>query len=208
MSDKYFNRDLFSSLSGKNDSGENIVDKVRKTVIPSSRFRISLDGVQLSVISIVMLILVLSAYCVGFERGRNRQGAESKVSSVPVMVEKPDAVLQENRTETVTVKPLKSQEEPVAKSSQDIEPIPENVEAVQEVKVYVIQVAAFKNISDAQKEVAKLGASGYNAFIDKRGGFNQVCIGQYESMDKAQKVLSGLKSMYKDCFIKNYMISR
>lgn len=71
-----------------------------------------------------------------------------------------------------------------------------------EQKIFTVQVAAFKKLPQANKEVKKLKEKNDNVFIEKRGDYNIVYVGKFKNKQEALKKQNKLKTKYKDCFIK------
>ena len=80
--------------------------------------------------------------------------------------------------------------------------------AVQEVKpviqqgLYTIQIASYKSKDIAQREILTLRQKGVEGFIVVKGEYLIVCVGKYNAKSDAEKVLSKVKSKYKDALIR------
>ena len=69
-------------------------------------------------------------------------------------------------------------------------------------KPYTIQLVAYKNKDRAFEEVNHLKTRGYHSRIITRGGFYQVCVGQYKNLKEAKRDMKALRKRYKDCFLR------
>lgn len=67
---------------------------------------------------------------------------------------------------------------------------------------YTIQIASFKNKASAKKETQSLEKSGFTTLILNRSGYNVVCIGNFETKEKAGKLLTEIRKKYQDGFIR------
>lgn len=70
---------------------------------------------------------------------------------------------------------------------------------------YLIQTVTFTSKASAEKHLNSLKAKGYQGMIIARGKFQQVCIGGYETRQKAAQVMAKLKSQGlapKDAYIR------
>jgi len=67
---------------------------------------------------------------------------------------------------------------------------------------YVIQLAAFTNISPAEEEARTLKKEGYSAKIKTSGSYYQVFLEGFDNRKNAERILKKLKGRYNDGYIK------
>ena len=68
--------------------------------------------------------------------------------------------------------------------------------------LYLIQVAAFRNNDQANKESEALNAQGYKTQIRNSGNYYIVSVAGFNTKDQAQQSYAALKKKYNDCFIR------
>jgi cell division protein FtsN len=73
---------------------------------------------------------------------------------------------------------------------------------VAEEGVYDIQLASFKNLRLAKKEIATLRRKGFEASYAQRGSWYQVYVTGYRTVEDAQEAKKKLAKSYKDCYIR------
>ncbi len=141
-------------------------------------YNIRLSNEQLIFIFIGLVILLVICFSLGVERGKRIVIARREPAKEKVVVEK--------KAET----PI---EEKISK-----EPV-----IVKEVSSpYVIQVAAYKDNKQAEKEKELLEKRGYVAEIAKSGKYYIVYVAGFANRKKAESIAKKLKHRYKDCFVK------
>ncbi len=69
-------------------------------------------------------------------------------------------------------------------------------------KPYTIQLVTHKKKSYAERDVSALRRGGFFSFIIPSGEYYQVCVGQYQNKEEAQKELRFFAGKYKDCFLR------
>lgn|GEM_PF-688314 len=67
---------------------------------------------------------------------------------------------------------------------------------------YFIQVMSYSNEPEAQKLTKVLKGEGFPAYVNPRGKFYAVVVGNFGQKGDAEKTLASLKKKYKDCFIR------
>lgn len=86
-------------------------------------------------------------------------------------------------------------------TKEQIKADPQNLENK---RIYTVQVASFRKISQAEKYVAAIQQKGFDAYIaprTKRDGLYRICIGESLSKDQALENHARLKSEFKDSFV-------
>lgn len=79
--------------------------------------------------------------------------------------------------------------------------IPKRAEKHPKIK-YVIQLAAFTNITSAEEEAGKLKKEGYLAKIKTSGSYYQVFLEGFDNRKNAERILEKLRGKYNDGYIK------
>lgn len=113
------------------------------------------------------------------------------VTPVPVQKEtksEPKAI----PAKAVSVKPA-AVKEPAAQTA---------VPAAKKGLFYFIQVMSYSNEPDAQKLAKTLKSEGFSAYVNPRGKFHAVVVGNFSQKNEAERTLASLKKKYKDSFIR------
>lgn len=177
---------------------------------------LSYENVIFGVTLLVMSMVV--SFTLGIERGRRigPKGGESEPQNVA------PAKLQE---ETVQVSTSSVHEEaaPVSQEvasviKEEASPIPNEPEPSPDAQQptrerisrrvkeggYAIQLITYTRQDYAEKEIAKLKEGGFTPYIVRTGKYFVVCIGPYESYNKAKSLLKEFKSQasYRSAFLK------
>ena len=160
-----------------------------------SSFSVSYD--TLIVIIIALLMVNLSSYAIGIEKGKALAKAENKsiidkkqiklLAKAPHQDVKPVPKVSKKPEEEIKVKDPEKETAPVKETAR---------------KGYIIQLVTYSSNSYADKEAKKLRAQGYSSYVLKSGEYFVVYSGMYESKTSAIEKLPGLKKRYKDCFVR------
>jgi len=150
----------------------------------------------LIVIVIAGLMITLSAFVAGLERGKVIVRAELRgTQEVIVSPAKPrkTTVATKNapieKTETLEILPK-------TKSLKTEKPL----ESLQ--KGYIIQLVTYRSDRYANEEVRRMKDSGISGYVLKSGEYYVVYSGTYSSKIKANEKLDNFKKRYKDCFVR------
>ncbi|UCH12079.1 MAG: SPOR domain-containing protein [Candidatus Omnitrophota bacterium] len=141
-------------------------------------YNIRLSNEQLIFIFIGLVILLVTCFSLGVERGKRIVMAGREPAKEKVAVEKKAKTPIEEKIskEPVIVKEVSSP--------------------------YVIQMAAYKDSKQAEKEKKLLEKKGYVAEVAKSGKYSIVYVAGFSNMKEAESIAKKLKSRYNDCFIK------
>ncbi len=153
-----------------------------------SSFSVSCD--TLIVIIIALLMVNLSSFAIGIEKGKALAKAENK----SIVDKKPIRLIAEPPKE---VKPVPKVSKKPAEVIKNKAPVKETAR-----KGYIIQLVTYSSNSNADKEAEKLRAEGYSSYVLKSGEYFVVYSGMYESKTSAIEKLPRLKKRYKDCFVR------
>lgn len=137
---------------------------------------VSYENIILLAIGFIMSCVIF--FSLGVERGRNDIG---HVRQEPIQVRR------------IEEKPQ------VEKAIVDKEVVQKKRDAGK----YAIQLASFKKIEAAERELGILKKEGYNADIKKSGDYYQLYIGGFGEKKEVEKILKELKKRYTDSYIKN-----
>lgn len=186
--------ELFSSIKKKQKQGffhKNIFEEHYK-----SSFSIQCD--TLVVLVIALLMVNLTSYVIGMERGKILAKASScdEVLKNKTTTTKIEQLVTENAPPEITSEPEETKAE---KADQDEESAPEPVIAS---NGYIIQLVTYSSDSSANKEVERLKAQGYEIHILKSGDYFVLYSGTYETKTTADEKLMRFKERYKDCFVR------
>lgn len=134
---------------------------------------------------IALIMLIALFFSMGVEKGR-RLAAKNTRASEP-MIHSAKAQTNEsrpaNKVKTAPAEIASSANEKIARP-------------------YTIQIMALKKGEDTQKEVARLSAAGYEAFVISSGAWHQICIGRYAAQEDAYKNMRSIKQKYPDSYIR------
>lgn len=67
---------------------------------------------------------------------------------------------------------------------------------------YTIQLASYKNKLQLEKEIAVLKHKGLAPIILKKGKYLVLCVGKFTAKEKAETLLTDLKTNYQGCYIR------
>ena len=148
---------------------------------------------QIILVSIVLILAGCFVFFLGVVRGKSlsarvpqylAQGNIAAVAMAPQKIAAPSMM---------TVKP---EARAVATGNNKVEQV-QNAN-----KPYTIQLSTYKRQDLAEKEAVTLRHSGFYSTIDQKGGFYEVCVGQYATKDAAKKDLKIFNAKYKGCFLR------
>jgi len=126
-------------------------------------------------------MVVIFIFSIGVERGKNITGVQ-EVVIVP-KAEKP-----------IVAQPV------VVEVKQEV--YQEKIIPKQEIFVYTIQVASFKNKSAVEDEAKRLQKKGYETMIVPKGSWIILCVGKFGNKQQAQPLWQELRKKYSDCIIR------
>ena len=205
MADNNYQNDLFGDdLEGRRISRPSILNRYYKQrVLPQVRVPVEYTVI----VAIGVLVLIVIAYAVGVERGKRISAGAAGRASVE------EIIAAEKKLESPVI--FAGDEEPVLFGGDAIEALdeedimneggeggPESSGEDEDVSVYVIQLASFKNEDSARREVEKLNARGVKARVARKGEWYQVFATGYDTIDEAARAKRDLSEKYVDCYIR------
>ena len=172
------------------------LEDVNKPRFLLANLTLSLES--LVILSILGIMIGLFSFAVGVERGKYiaAQALDEKISAVWNLQKRPEerktAVLPQAKGNggfitTSAIKPkVPTKAAPLAGSR------------------FTVQVATYKNKSFAQKQALDLKAKGGYSFLIKKGDLYLVCVGLYDSADKAAINLKKLQAKYRGSQLRRF----
>jgi hypothetical protein len=156
-----------------------------------------------------LIIMVIVSFALGVERGKviskrnisTRFIADNKSTEIGQEIPIKKATTQEEQSAKNTAK------NKIAEDKTKVSDKAKTEEKTKDTKIntpgYIIQVASYKkNSSFIDKEIAKLQKNGYNTLTISGGEYIGICAGKFANREEAQKHLSQLQRIYKDCLIR------
>jgi len=151
-----------------------------------ARFRAH-DKVILMIIGVVVTSIV--SFSLGVEKGKQISMRKSNVSFDVAVVEKlPQAPLIQQR--------------PVGKAQAPVVQVLAAPPVQATIGSYAIQVASYKTKSAALRESESLKKQGFVTTLLTKGDYIVLCVGNFNSKEKAQTMLPQLVKRYQGCMIR------
>ncbi len=153
-------------------------------VFVARRLTVTFTAQQLALVSAGAIVVLVALFALGVERGK----AVGRMSSRP------------SRAAEIAVTPAVTSTRPAVSEPT---PAPTTVATpATPAHPYTIQLATYTNASIAQRELEKLKAQGYTAFLME--GHNRValCVGRFASRRAASQQVASFKKTYQDCFVR------
>ena len=177
--------EFFSDASTKSS-------KQKKEKFRLGKIILSLSYENMLILAIALIMLLVTCYSLGVEKGKQLAQAAQEPAKVQTIVDTAEAKEKEQAKE----EPTKSTPEKRVR----VKVV--NAEEAPRSKAY-IQVASFLTNKYAQKESKRLKDKGYAPFTANWGKYKVVCVGGYQSQDEASRDLKQLKQLYADCILRN-----
>ncbi len=185
--------------------------------------RVILSFENLVVVFVFIIVSLIIAFSVGVERGRHNlmMARSMTLSAIPAtnlsapvvnstVATAASATLPMSRTltppvRTVSVVPGTAEAARVLPQTVPVLPVVAKTGPSEKVvdKGYTVQVASYKNKSDAQGEADALRKGGLDSLVMAKGKYSIVCVGRFGSQDEAKGMANKLKKRYKDCVIRS-----
>lgn len=169
---------------------------------------ICLGAEKLVFISIGVIMLLVISFALGVERGKTLSSSTNAnvtiVQSAAGHVSPAKPTQQTLQTKTAAVvsniAPKDKLLAGTVKTSGPVVQVQNTV--VDKAKPYTIVAAAFSKEVFATKEVARLKSNGFEALEYYREPYYLACVGSFANKDSAQKILSKVKQLYRDAYIR------
>jgi cell division protein FtsN len=159
-----------------------------------NRHRISLPVDMLILVSVALVLLLILSFSLGVERGK-------RLTSNMAVIKESDVALDDILTDRLAQEEGVEQKQVIEKPKEAV--TDKKAEERKEEKIrYKIQVASFYKENIANKAAEDLQKQGYQAFVDKKGKFMVVYVGNFEDETKAKQALQALRKQFKDCILR------
>jgi len=168
------------------------------------------------IISIAVLLLIIVAYAVGVEKGKNITEENFSGVNESFLDDKPG--IKDMDTEIVVLDTektvLNATEDNAGQTEKEgsliideVENEPNRVTSNADVTplietAYILQLASFKNENSAEEEITKLKRKGFPAALVKNRSWYQIYTEGYQTIDDAKAAQKELIEDYRDCYIK------
>lgn len=171
----------------------------RRDIELGKKITLNLSYENLLLFAIVFIMLLVVFFSLGVEKGKRVAVTHVKVEAYSRL----HGLAEEERladAEGKVTAPVidKSDVPKVAKTIETAEEKEGDVSA----KKYTVQVIAFKNAENAEKEMRRLKNEGYEAFIIPSKEWLQVCVGRYGNMEQSKADFEVLKKRYPSCYFR------
>jgi septal ring-binding cell division protein DamX len=154
---------------------------------PFLSFILSYEKTMLVIIGFIITGVI--CFCVGVEKGKKLAMLESRPA-----IEQPPAAAPMHVAPRQTTHNAAPQEEKI--------PAPSQATTQDSDDNYTIQVASYQSKASASKQANVLLKKGLAAHVRSKGSYSILCIGKFNSKEKAKAVLTELKKSYGDCYIR------
>ncbi|MBU4377130.1 MAG: SPOR domain-containing protein, partial [Candidatus Omnitrophica bacterium] len=162
MGENYTKQDQGELFPEFKPSGGGKFAYFKKDFTLGKKMVLTISWENLVLFSIVLIMLLALFFSMGVEKGKRLTAKEMRIPAPAAYPSKAE------------IKEPVSAGEVKRTPSVNASPVSEKISGP-----YTIQVMALKKIEDTQKEVARLSAAGYEAFLISSGSWHQVCIGRY-----------------------------
>ncbi|MCK5306240.1 MAG: SPOR domain-containing protein [Candidatus Omnitrophica bacterium] len=203
------NREYQSELFSEFPKGRVKKAKAFKSVPKLKNILISISREKLVSLIIAVILLYVVIFSLGVEKGKRMSlPAAGKTDKLAVTAET-EAVKKENsRKATIGLEEERQIESKAVEEKQGEQMAAGAIEDKKPpaYKTYSLQLAAYAQLSRAEKEAEKLKKRGYTAFIDSNNKYHIVFVGNYKDKVKARKLRKKLSEEYKGCYVKSRLI--
>jgi len=168
-----------------------------------SSVAVSLELLTLALV--VMMILLIAAFYLGFLRGKSVQRLEISKKIQVLRTQQAQAPVEAGHMAPSQAPPIVSRLATREEPKRELKELPprKSIEKPPQ-KPYTIQVIAYRNEARALTEVSRLKRKGYSARIIAKGGFYLITVGEYAHRAEADKDLAALKRAYSDSFLRKF----
>jgi hypothetical protein len=139
---------------------------------------------------IIFIITAVVSFSLGVEKGKRMNVRQSNFHLDMALKLHPDKPTTQN---------ISHQQPVIQKEETKDRAMPVRPEIIGN---YTIQVASFATSTYAQKEAEKLKKKGLSPQVLSKGRFEVLYVGKFSDKESAKPVLTELKKIYRDCFIR------
>lgn len=165
---------------------------------------LTLSAENIIVLGIIFIVTMVVFFSVGVERGKRLVK-----TSLPAVDEIVTATEEETKlsAESVAVPKVLAPEK-IGGAEKPVQDSGTEKRQVLEIPIdehfrYTIQVASFKSLQYAQKEVKSLESRGHESFIMPKGNHQIVCVGRFSAKGEAKEYAHKIKDRYQDYLIRS-----
>lgn len=172
-------------------------------------FAISINAEKLVFISIGIILVLVVAFALGVERGKaiSQKASEARTALAQATIPAPAQSVQ---GQPAAAKVQFSAQAAQAQPATAVKVQPSAAQAQQPVqaktavqaKPYIIVAAAFSKEAFANKELSRLKTAGLDPFVYYSEPYYLVCVGPFANKSDAQKVLTRVKQIYHDAYVR------
>lgn len=165
---------------------------------------LTLSAENIIVLGIIFIVSMVVFFSVGVERGKHL--VKASLPSTAEIVTAAEQQIKMPADSIIVPRALGPEETGIsAKPAQDE---PNEKRQVLEIPIdehfrYTIQVASFKSLQYAQKEVKSLESRGHESFIMPKGNHQIVCVGRFSAKGEAKQYAHKIKDRYQDYLIRS-----
>jgi hypothetical protein len=196
METEKYQKELFEFEPPKKTSGR------FGSIFPRTDLAITLTPEKIVFTSIGVIMLLVIFFALGVEKGR--AGAYTKFAAIKTAVR--DAVpSQVASAKPVTPIVVVANNINATKIASKIEPPARAIKgqaAADNTRPYMVVAAAYSREDFALKEVGKLKAAGFEAFVHYKEPYYLACAGSFQNKDAAWKILNKVRQMHRDAYVR------
>lgn len=163
-----------------------------------SDFAFTLTAEKLVFLTIGITMLVVVFFALGVEKGKSL-AVKNAIPQVSTQMPVVQAKAQSGLAQVPKVAAVNTNITPKEKNTV---PVAGDSQAKPDDKPYTIVAAAFLRQDFASKEAGTLKGSGLDAFVIKGDQYYLACVGSFANKDSAQKILSKVRQVHRDAYIK------
>ena len=181
-----------------------VPDETKRPHFMAARFNLSIEN--LVIFSIVSIMVVIFAFSLGVERGKQIALAPAPTDVVPqaatVVAGDPAPAAAAKVAKPADNKGLAQGNAKIALKT-DVAPVaPQAKTTVPAAGGFTIQVASYKSEKGAQREASVLKGKGYQVFMLPKGQHIALCVGCFQSKMDASVFGKKLKGQYQDFVVR------
>ena len=166
--------------------------------LQKSDFGIKLTAEKLVFISIGIIMLMVVFFALGVEKGKSLAALEIVPSVAPIQEA---TVKVQSKAVAAPITQVKAVQTVTNITPKDKNTQPAQVQQPKD-KSYTIVAAAFSHQDTASREVAILKKGSLDAFVYYSEPYYLACVGSFANKDSAQKVLSRVRQMHRDAYVR------
>ncbi|MBN1587771.1 MAG: SPOR domain-containing protein [Candidatus Omnitrophica bacterium] len=164
-------------------------------LVRSKSINLTVSYDQIVIAALVATMVLLATFSLGVHRGRSLDSMSTGSAVVTEFIV--ESIPQANTDKAESQSIGQDQQNASAKPSE------ERVEAPAITGNFGVQVATYKHLSAAEREVEFLKSQGHEgAQVHPNGDYYQIIVVGFETKAQATKVVQQLRSRHSDCFVR------